>query len=117
MSYEPTEWKKGDVVTSQKLNKLEQGIAGAGGVLVLSGTPSEGKFTLNKTAGEIIEASKVGLVMFGTHSEQLGMIWYFSSYEYQGEFVLEFVLLSSNPVQRMDFYADTLDDYPASSME
>lgn len=29
MSYEPTNWKTGDVVTSQKLNKLEQGVAGA----------------------------------------------------------------------------------------
>ena len=31
MSYEPTNWKTGDVVTSAKLNKLEQGVAGAGG--------------------------------------------------------------------------------------
>ena len=27
MSYEPTEWKAGDTVTSAKLNKIEQGIA------------------------------------------------------------------------------------------
>ncbi len=31
MSYEPTNWKTGDVVTSAKLNKLEQGVADAGG--------------------------------------------------------------------------------------
>lgn len=31
MSYTPTEWKTGDVVTSAKLNKLEQGVADAGG--------------------------------------------------------------------------------------
>lgn len=30
MSYEPTEWKSGDVVTSAKLNKMEQGISEAG---------------------------------------------------------------------------------------
>lgn len=30
MSYEPTEWKSGDVVTSQKLNKVENGIVNAG---------------------------------------------------------------------------------------
>lgn len=30
MAYTPTEWASGDVVTSQKLNKLEQGVAGAG---------------------------------------------------------------------------------------
>lgn len=27
MAYEPTNWKSGDVVTSAKLNKLEQGVA------------------------------------------------------------------------------------------
>ena len=31
MSYEPTNWKSGDTVTSAKLNKIEQGIANAGG--------------------------------------------------------------------------------------
>ena len=30
MAYTPTEWVSGDVVTSQKLNKLEQGVAGTG---------------------------------------------------------------------------------------
>lgn len=29
MAYEPTVWKSGDVVTSAKLNKIEQGIANA----------------------------------------------------------------------------------------
>ena len=28
MSYEPTNWKKGDKVTSTRLNKIEQGIQG-----------------------------------------------------------------------------------------
>jgi len=35
MAYEPTTWKSGDVVTSAKLNKIEQGIA-SGGVLVVA---------------------------------------------------------------------------------
>ena len=30
MSYEPTEWKAGDTITSAKLNKIEQGIAAGG---------------------------------------------------------------------------------------
>lgn len=29
MSYEPTNWKAGDTITSAKLNKIEQGIGGA----------------------------------------------------------------------------------------
>lgn len=35
MTYEPTQWKAGDTVTSAKLNKIEQGIAGAGGANIL----------------------------------------------------------------------------------
>lgn len=31
MSYTPTVWATGDVVTAEKLNKLEQGVASAGG--------------------------------------------------------------------------------------
>ena len=30
MSYEPTEWKTGEIITANKLNKMEQGIADAG---------------------------------------------------------------------------------------
>lgn len=33
MAYEPTVWATGDVVTSQKLNKLEEGVANSGGGL------------------------------------------------------------------------------------
>lgn len=55
MSYTPTEWKTGDVVTSTKLNKLEQGVANAGGgsgVLVVN--VNDG--ALDKTWQEIHDA-------------------------------------------------------------
>lgn len=35
MSYEPTNWKTGDVVTSEKLNKLENGVANSGDLFVV----------------------------------------------------------------------------------
>lgn len=35
MSYTPTNWKAGDVVTSAKLNKMEQGIAAGGGIRIV----------------------------------------------------------------------------------
>lgn len=57
MSYTPTNWKSGDVVTSTKLNKLEQGVANAGGggsALVVTLNVAEG--TLDKTWEEIYEA-------------------------------------------------------------
>lgn len=31
MAYTPTEWSKGDIITAEKLNKLENGVVSAGG--------------------------------------------------------------------------------------
>lgn len=52
MSYEPTNWKDGDLVTSAKLNKIEQGIAAGGGVLIAH----DENGTLDKTWQEIYDA-------------------------------------------------------------
>lgn len=35
MAYEPTTWQAGDTITSARLNKMEQGIAEGGGVLMV----------------------------------------------------------------------------------
>ena len=55
MSYEPTTWKSGDIVTSTKLNKMEQGIAN-GGVLIVGATVVESSLVLDKTWQEIADA-------------------------------------------------------------
>lgn len=56
MSYTPTVWANGDTITATKLNKIENGIAdaggGGGGVLVV--TDTEG--TLDTTWQEIHDA-------------------------------------------------------------
>ena len=74
MSYTPTNWKAGDTVTSAKLNKLEQGVAGAG-VLVVSLDNETG--ALDKTWQEIHDAGfavvKYGTV-FGTLIKYVAMI-------------------------------------------
>lgn len=55
MSYTPTQWKDGDLVTSAKLNKMEQGIAnGSGGSLIVHANEQTG--TLDKTWKEIYDA-------------------------------------------------------------
>ena len=41
MAYEPTQWRSGDTITSERLNKMEQGIAGSGDVYVLHTTMTE----------------------------------------------------------------------------
>lgn len=64
MSYTPTNWKAGDIITSERLNKLENGVAGAGGggVLVVNFVEDGETMRLDKTAGELwaaIESSSI----------------------------------------------------------
>ena len=49
MAYEPTQWRSGDTITSERLNKMEQGIAGSGDVYVLHTTMT---ITQAETDGE-----------------------------------------------------------------
>lgn len=60
MAYEPTEWKKGDKITAEKLNKLENGVAAIGGVKVVSCVDD----TLTATYAELVEAITSGTVAF-----------------------------------------------------
>lgn len=59
MAYEPTEWKSGDVVTSAKLNKMEQGIVGADAFIVEETLESD-VVTLSEKASDIWEAYLAG---------------------------------------------------------
>lgn len=59
MAYTPTEWKKGDIVSSAKLNKMEEGIANAGPLVVTlipSGSMENLTLTTDKTTAEIFTA-------------------------------------------------------------
>lgn len=56
MSYIPTEWKTGDIVTAEKLNKLEEGVAsggGGGGVMVVKCTGTA-TYSIDSEYGEEI---------------------------------------------------------------
>ena len=56
MSYEPTTWKDGDLVTSAKLNKLENGVAAAGGPSILIVHVNAETGALDKTWQEMYDA-------------------------------------------------------------
>lgn len=63
MAYEPTVWKTGDVVTSEKLNKIENELAnGGGGTYFVLMTEDDN--TVDKTAGEIWDAMRSNCVKF-----------------------------------------------------
>lgn len=54
MAYEKQTWQTGDVVTSAKLNHMEDGIAGAGGGTLV--VHDDGSGTLDKTWKEVADA-------------------------------------------------------------
>ena len=83
MSYTPNTWKSGDVVTSAKLNKIEQGIANAGGIGVMyvefTDPDDTGEFTANKTWQEICDAIVGGnLVVWSAYGEDYAFMHVFN---------------------------------------
>ena len=74
MSYEPTNWKTGDVVTSAKLNKLENAVAN--GYLVVHKTSTETDegvtLTLDRTFKDIYDTLEDGRIAVIMSTEELG---------------------------------------------
>lgn len=64
MAYTPTTWVTGDTVTATKLNKLEQGVANAGNVMIVTGSYINGDYTLDKTVQELYEATLAGIPVY-----------------------------------------------------
>lgn len=61
MSYTPTSWSTGDTITAQAMNKIENGIANAGGGDFFVVTDSDG--VLDKTWTEIYTALSNGMMV------------------------------------------------------
>lgn len=73
MSYTPTEWDNGDVITAAKLNKIEQGISevsnssgSCGGLepLIVTAEMSHSGVTVDKTYAEIVAAVEAGRAVY-----------------------------------------------------
>lgn len=72
MTYTPTTWATGDVITADKLNNIEQGIVNAGGakalIVTASNLPDKNNTyttpTLDKTFDEIANAISGGRAIF-----------------------------------------------------
>lgn len=75
MSYEKQTWATGDIVTSSKLNHMEDGIAGAGGggplIVNIVKAPDEVNNMLDKTWTEIHDALlTTGVVVLQRESDE-----------------------------------------------
>lgn len=74
MAYTPTNWVTGDTVTATKLNKMEQGIANAGGVTpyIVNVTGNSASITADKTYNEVKTAFLTGAPVFFDFSNASG---------------------------------------------
>lgn len=116
MSYEPTTWKDGDLVTSAKLNKLEQGVANAGGGsgIVTATMDVAGTITLDKTWQEVWDNS---FTTVQVTEEGINKIMFTLLNVAQGEMGYTVVLgtaLLSNAL--IILIANTADDYPTGTL-
>lgn len=64
MSYEKQTWVNGDVITDNKLNHMEDGIANAGGAMFVTETNENDTSTLGNTYKEIKDAIDAGHVAY-----------------------------------------------------
>ena len=113
MAYTPTTWASGDVVTAQKMNKLEQGVA-SGSCLVVTATRSGSTWTLDKTAGEIYQAFTSGMTVLVTHTDN-----YDGTDVYFHHILVQCWMVDGNTDYRFyfsdfhDFTAESSSSYPS----
>lgn len=113
MAYSKNTWQSGDVVTSAKLNNIENGIA-SGGVLIVIGEESDETMTLSKTWNEINEASFPIIVLttpFGTQ------FMYVSDMGFYDENYIVTCFIGAEPEDKYEFTTETADGYPSRSYE
>ena len=122
MSYEPTNWKAGDTVTSVKLNKMEQGIAENSGTSIFKvGVVSEiGSMRLDKTFKEIRDAMKNDIPAYAVMNDEE----FFAMYPIVAIFepiesnpgVLVFSEYANDKFIATPMYAQTENDYPSTGL-
>ena len=112
MSYEPTTWKSGDTVTSAKLNKIEQGIANAGGGGAFVVSADIGTGTLDKTWQEVIDASLTTTVILVIVATENSVVVYNLGQASAGD---SYGLTFFNASTQIHASADSADGYPVIS--
>lgn len=123
MAYTPTNWQTGDIVTAEKLNKLENGVAG-GNIFIIHTIFDESTELnrLDKTWQEIfdaIESEKLPIIFFvGSGDKDVGLNFIVSAFEsmqpppsFETFYFIE-AFNSSGSVGVLTYKASSVDDYP-----
>lgn len=109
MSYTPNTWKSGDVVTSAKLNNMEQGIANAGGMIV-----HDNNGTLDKTWQEIYDAAPFVTIIMD-ESGNLTFMSLFGIGENEGTFMMLCGFIDPGGYTGRVYFATSASGYPVLS--
>lgn len=110
MAYEPTNWKAGDVVTSAKLNKMEQGIVKNNVVECMAKDITlSSNAALNKTWQEIWDNNYTSIMITNDSSKQYGSIMGISKTTDDSPYIVIIATLGSPKT----FSCISPDDYPS----
>ena len=114
MAYTKQTWQTGEVITANKLNHMEDGIAssgGGGGVLVVNAVVGDSEVTLDKTWQEIYDApfAVMKFTRGGAVSlDALTSIFY--------DELTHYTLYFGESTPGSEFTTDTADGYPSTTM-
>ncbi len=108
MSYQPTNWKAGDTVTSAKLNKIEEGIANSSNILIVQ----DENGTLNKTWREIAEADISFIVYKNTTPFVKGILIVLCIINDAKGYTIEALTVAAGESHPIVYIATSPDDYP-----
>lgn len=113
MSYEKNTWNKGDVITANKLNHMEDGIADGGGVLVVNSVYDEqaDTTTLDKTWQQIHDADYCILKDSFANATTYYPVILVAKTPFN-KYKVTAINLQEQPFASMSFECDTADDYP-----
>jgi len=123
MSYEPTTWKTGDVITANKLNKIKQGIAAIGDTPVVTDHPImvvpistdvSNISTLGNTWQEIHDAYVAGKFIILAAPGNSCILNAYSN-EYNGNYVVEGTDIDTGGISQ--FIATSANGYPTQDGE
>lgn len=109
MAYEKHTWETGETITAEKLNNLEDGVSGSGGILCVREQDDGAYIVLDKTFNEISTHLQSGGIAFTLRGSQNNITVK----------LIQIVTDQGYKVQTSDysFYAMSADDYPRIYMD
>lgn len=118
MSYTPNTWKSGDVVTSAKLNNIEQGIANASnGLMIVKASEDGDTVTLDKTWQEINDAD-FAVAFYNLDGSLFGFVQSSNALGGSLGYVTNILFIDeTNALENLRFEANSADGYPTYTWE